>query len=90
MKADALPRKVTGWSTRSELKNVNRIGERGEPYASPALTSGATSVRKLLNPILAKRSLIKLAIHFLAAARIPFARRRALRLNLLTPLKAPF
>jgi hypothetical protein len=81
---------MTGWSTRSELKNVKRIGERGEPYASPALTSGATLVQKSSNPILVKWSLIKLAIHFLAMAGIPFAQRQASRLILLTLLKAPF
>jgi hypothetical protein len=56
-RADGPPWNVTGWSTRSELKNVNRMGERGEPCASPALTSGATSVRESSNPILAKRFL---------------------------------
>jgi hypothetical protein len=41
---------------------MNRIGERGKPYANPPLTSRATSVQKSSDPILAKRSLIKLAI----------------------------
>jgi hypothetical protein len=81
---------MTSWLTRSELKNVNRMGKRGEPCTSPMLTSRATSVQKSLNPILVKQLLIKLAIYFLAMAGIPFTQRQALRLILLTLLKAPF
>lgn len=72
------------------MKNANRIGERGEPCASPAFTSGVGLVRKSLNPILVWRSLIKLAIYFLAVVGILLARRQASRLILLTLLKASF
>ena len=69
---------------------MNRIGERGEPCASPAFASGVASVRKSSNPMLAWRSLIKLVIYLLATVGILLTCRQSSRLTLLTPLKAPF
>lgn len=52
MNVDAPPWESIGWSTRSALKNANKIGESGDPYASPICARGPISVRKSLNPIL--------------------------------------
>lgn len=90
IKADAPPWGLTGWSTRSELKNANRIGERGEPYARPVFASSVVSVQKSSKPMLAWQLLIKLAIHFLATIGILLTRRQVSRVTLFTLLKAPF
>ena len=89
MNADAPPWESTGWTTRSALKNANKMGESGGPCARPAFTSSSVSVRKSSNPMLACRPLIKLAIHFLATIGIPLVCNEASRLTRFTPLKAP-
>ena len=72
------------------MKKLNRMGERGELCARPVFGRGVTLVRKSSNPMLVWRSLIKLAIYFLATVGILLAWRQESRLTLLTLLKAPF
>jgi hypothetical protein len=76
--------------TRSALKNRNNIGDRGDPYGSPACSRGLLSELCLLIIMAAVYPEQKASIHRKRSSRIPLAFIHCSNLSLHTPLYTPF